>query len=194
MIFLLQQNEVDLRKAEEERQRAKQDNNQKKTTESKKEKKSCGLCGSDKKLTKTECCKQWICNDEDQYIFLTYTRNSCYRNHHRYTLCSEHFNENHSGKWQNCKKCEKGIDQITHVWRATNAYNFKPLDKPKPLIKCKNCNFESVELEDFACSVTYLKSKKPLDYYCPKEKCVKASGHVTWKVGMGFQFFYNKLD
>ena len=27
----------------------------------------CGLCGKRGNLTKTECCGQWICDDEDNY-------------------------------------------------------------------------------------------------------------------------------
>ncbi len=37
----------------------------------------CGLCGKTKKLTKTECCDQWICDDEDKYVIFSYARNSC---------------------------------------------------------------------------------------------------------------------
>ena len=29
----------------------------------------CGLCGKSGKLIKTECCGQWICDDEDKYVF-----------------------------------------------------------------------------------------------------------------------------
>ena len=57
----------------------------------------CGLCGSTTKpLTRTACCNQWICNDEDDYVMFSYARNSCHRNHARYTLCSYHHNEGHT--------------------------------------------------------------------------------------------------
>lgn len=46
----------------------------------------CGLCGKTKKLTKTECCDNWICDDEDQYRLFSFAHNSCRRNHRRYTL------------------------------------------------------------------------------------------------------------
>ena len=39
----------------------------------------CGLCGKTKNLTKTECCGNWICDDEHKYVMLSYARNSCYR-------------------------------------------------------------------------------------------------------------------
>ncbi len=59
------------------------------------EKPRCGLCGKTKKLTKTECCGHWICDDEDQYALFSYERNSCHRNHRRYTLCGYHYDEGH---------------------------------------------------------------------------------------------------
>ena len=62
----------------------------------------CGLCGATKNLTKTECCGNWICDDEDQYVMFTYAHNSCRRNPRRYTLCGGHFREGHEGKWQDC--------------------------------------------------------------------------------------------
>jgi len=46
-----------------------------------KERPHCGLCGKKRKLTRTECCGQWICDDEDQYVLFSYAQNSCYRNH-----------------------------------------------------------------------------------------------------------------
>jgi len=51
---------------------------------------SCGLCGKSEKLTRTECCGAWICDDEDKYVLFSYAYNSCYRNHSRYTLCASH--------------------------------------------------------------------------------------------------------
>src|ERR1039458_3867900 len=39
----------------------------------------CGLCGKKGKLTRTECCGQWICDDEDNYVVFSYARNSCHR-------------------------------------------------------------------------------------------------------------------
>jgi hypothetical protein len=57
----------------------------------------CGLCGKRGKLTKTECCDQWICDDTENYVLFSYARNSCARNHGRYTLCAHHYNEGHQG-------------------------------------------------------------------------------------------------
>lgn len=77
----------------------------------------CGLCGSSKKaLIKTPCCNNWICDDEDTYVIFSYARNSCYRHHDRYTLCSSHFHEGHDGKWQDM---------------GTNEHNFEVLENPE---------------------------------------------------------------
>lgn len=101
----------------------------------------CGLCGKTADLTKTPCCNQWICDDEDQYVLFSYARNSCHRNHSRYTLCSFHYNEEHSGKWQDCSKCRKSFETEMYVWFGTNEYNFEKLENPpayKPT-KCAKC-------------------------------------------------------
>lgn len=101
----------------------------------------CGLCGKTRKLTKTECCGQWICDDEDKYVLFSYANNSCSRNHRRYTLCSFHYNEEHSGRWQDCKQCRKSIEPEMYVWFGTNEYNFEKLTNPpayKPT-KCAKC-------------------------------------------------------
>ena len=97
-----------------------------------KTKPKCGLCGSTKKsLTKTACCNNWICDDQDSYVIFSYARNSCYRNHDRYTLCSAHFHEGHTGKWQNCKKCKDSFDLPNYVDMGTNEHNFEVLENPE---------------------------------------------------------------
>lgn len=103
-----------------------------------KTKKACFLCGKTKKLIKTECCGQWICNDEDAYQLFSYSDVSCHRNHRRYTLCSHHFAEGHAGKWQTCKQCRKDFDTEMYVWYGTNEYSFEKLPKP-PTFKPTHC-------------------------------------------------------
>lgn len=101
----------------------------------------CGLCGKTSNLTKTPCCHQWICEDEDQYVLFSYARNSCHRNHDRYTLCSFHHHEGHSGKWQDCPECRQSFETEIYVWYGTNEYNFEKLENPpafKPT-KCATC-------------------------------------------------------
>ena len=94
-----------------------------------KDKPKCGLCGqSTKPLTKTPCCDNWICDDEDEYQIFSFKRNSCFRNHSRYTLCAYHFNEGHEGDWMTCKKCKEDFDAPTYEEFATNEYNFERLD------------------------------------------------------------------
>jgi hypothetical protein len=90
----------------------------------------CGLCGKTKSLTRTECCGQWICDDEHKYVLFSYAQNSCSRNHRRYTLCSYHFNEGHEGRWQECTKCRGEFETEMYVWYGTNEFNFEKLENP----------------------------------------------------------------
>ena len=101
----------------------------------------CGLCGKTGNLTKTDCCNQWICDDEDNYVLFSFARNSCHRNHDRYTLCSYHFNEGHTGHWQDCEKCRTGFDTEIYVYYGTNEYNFEKLKNPPKYepTKCAKC-------------------------------------------------------
>jgi hypothetical protein len=101
----------------------------------------CGLCGATDNLTKTECCGNWICDDEDQYVLFSYAHNSCYRNHRRYTLCGGHFQEGHEGKWQDCPECRKDCPTEMYVYYGTNEYNFQKLTNPpkyEPTL-CSQC-------------------------------------------------------
>jgi len=102
----------------------------------------CGLCGKTGKLTKTECCGQWICDDEDQYVPFSYAQNGCYRNHRRYTLCGFHYAEGHTGIWQDCPQCREGIETELYVWYGTNDYNFEKLPNPPAYepTRCARCN------------------------------------------------------
>jgi len=103
----------------------------------------CGLCGKTGKLTKTECCGNWICDDEDQYVAFSYARNSCSRNHRRFTLCGFHHTEDHPGHWQDCPKCRKNFEgeMESYAYYGTNEYNFEKLAKvPKYRpTKCSRC-------------------------------------------------------
>lgn len=101
----------------------------------------CGLCGSTKNLTKTECCGNWICDDEHTYRLFSYARNSCHRNHSRYTVCAAHHAEGHSGQWQDCEECRKNWETEMYVWYGTNEYNFEKLQNPpsfEPTL-CDDC-------------------------------------------------------
>jgi len=102
----------------------------------------CGLCGKTKNLTKTDCCGQWICDDDDNYVLFSYDRNSCSRNHRRFTLCGSHLSEVHSGNWQTCQECRENIEAEMYVYYGTNEYNFEKLVNPpkfKPTY-CTTCN------------------------------------------------------
>lgn len=103
----------------------------------------CGLCGKTEKLKKTECCGNWICDDEDKYVLMSFERNSCSRNHHKFTVCSYHHSEKHPGNWENCDLCRKQHDDNPEmfVYLATNEYNFEipddlPTFEPKRCLVC----------------------------------------------------------
>jgi hypothetical protein len=101
----------------------------------------CGLCGKTTKLRLTECCDQWICYDEHKYVLFSYARNSCSRNHRRYTLCGYHHAEGHSGDWKTCSLCRRSIETEMYVYYGTNEYNFEKLPNPpkfKPT-RCAKC-------------------------------------------------------
>lgn len=126
-----------------------------------KEKPSCGLCGKTMNLTLTECCGNWICNDEHKYQLFSYAPTSCHRNHNRYTLCGHHWNEGHEGDWKTCEKCREDIKSELYAYFGTNEYNFEKLKNPPPFeptycAKCKRVI--SLTLEGY--------SIKGGDYYC----------------------------
>jgi len=102
---------------------------------------ACGLCGNTKNLTKTECCGRWICDDEHKYVLFSYSRNSCYRNHRRMTLCGHHAAEGHDGDWRDCPKCREEFETEMYVWYGTNEYNFEKLKDPPRYepTKCHKC-------------------------------------------------------
>jgi len=85
----------------------------------------CGLCGKTGTLIKTDCCGNWICDDEHKYVLFSYARNSCHRNHSRYTLCAYHHNEGHAGDWKDCggvatrsrPRCMCGTGQTSAISR-----------------------------------------------------------------------------
>jgi len=106
------------------------------------ERPKCGLCGKTRKLIKTDCCGNWICDDVEKYVAFSYEQNSCSRNHSRYTLCGYHHTEGHRGDWRNCKKCKKSFATEMYVWYGTNEFNFVKLEDPPEYepTRCSTCN------------------------------------------------------
>ncbi len=101
----------------------------------------CGLCGKSKALTRTACCGNLICDDQAKYVLFSYARNSCDRNHSRFTLCGHHHNEGHSGDWKTCALCRESFETEMYVWYGTNEYNFEKLPNPptfEPTL-CASC-------------------------------------------------------
>lgn len=137
-----------------------------------KKERKCGLCGSNKQLTKTACCKNWICDDEDTYELFSYKTNSCWRNHQRYTLCSSHYHEDHKDVlWQFCEKCKTGIDTPNYVWYGTNDFNFEKLPNPEKVsISCSNCGFSADTIDAF---FQIIENGSRKYYCCFKKKCHK---------------------
>ena len=125
----------------------------------------CGLCGKRTNLTKTECCGKWICDDADQYVLFSYAKNSCYRNHDRYTLCSFHHNEGHAGEWKTCEACRQEFETEMYVWYGTNEFNFETLEHPPEYepTKCAKCH-RIIRLGEDGYTV------KGDEYFC--EKCM----------------------
>ena len=95
----------------------------------------CGLCGNRRGPFKlTECCNRLICDDDYSYEMFSYSKIHCARNHARYSLCTQHYNEKHPGKWQDCKKCKEdplsdrihggtnhdGAVPYEYAWKAGN--------------------------------------------------------------------------
>jgi hypothetical protein len=121
----------------------------------------CGVCGKSENLVKTECCGNWICNDTEKYVPFSETRNSCFRNHERFTLCAYHYQEEHEGNWKTCPICRNDFKTEIYVYFGTNEYNFEKLQNPPSFepthcAKCKriiNLGEESYTLDgdDFLC-------------------------------------------
>ena len=122
----------------------------KKTASGSTPKSRCGLCGKTKNLTRAGCCGNWICDDEHKYVMFSYARNSCHRNHRRFTLCGFHHTEEHSGHWRNCRVCRRGFETEMYVSYGTNEYNFEKLENPPAYAptRCSICGRVIVLSED----------------------------------------------
>ncbi|CAG9461829.1 unnamed protein product [Pedinophyceae sp. YPF-701] len=116
---------------------------------------ACTMCGSTRKLKRLECCGEWICDAQDDYVMFSYSRDFCDRNHERYTRCASHANDKHRGDWRTCKECASlGEDDLGRNWHATCGYNFvPPLEKDCPkgemltetCVECKRRLFPGLE-------------------------------------------------
>jgi hypothetical protein len=58
----------------------------------------------------------------------SYARNSCSRNHRRYTLCGYHHVAGHAGDWRECAECRDNFETEIYVYYGTNEYNFVKLE------------------------------------------------------------------
>ena len=112
-----------------------------KTTKTITKRPPCSLCGRTKKSRhKTDCCGNWVCGNENEYIMFSYSRDICSRNHRRFTLCGYHHTEEHKGDWKTCNECHKNFEHELemYVWYGMNEYNFEKLPNP-PTFKLTSC-------------------------------------------------------
>ncbi|MBF0290274.1 MAG: hypothetical protein HQM14_20870 [SAR324 cluster bacterium] len=59
-------------------------------------------------------------------MMFSYARNSCYRNHDRYTLCAFYYHEQHAEKdWRTCAECKESFEHEIEMYVecGTNEYN-----------------------------------------------------------------------
>ncbi|QRV85776.1 MYND Zn-finger protein [Ceratobasidium sp. AG-Ba] len=108
----------------------------------------CGLCGkSDIPLKKTDCCNRTVCDDYHNYQLFSYSKDSCARNHDRYTRCCYHYNEQHGGDAYSCAQCSSSHEAETETWYMTNHFNFQEdIERANPPsfvpTKCSKCGRE----------------------------------------------------
>lgn len=135
------------------------------------ERRRCGLCGKTKGLIQSDCCGQWICDDEHKYVIFSYARNSCHRNHRRFTLCGYHHAEGHAGPWKECGLCRSSFETEDYVWYGTNEYNFEKLDNPPSYepTHCSTCGSVIILSEE-----SY--SRLGAEYWCESCTAKKMAG------------------
>jgi hypothetical protein len=88
-------------------------------------------------------------------VLFSYARNSCYRNHRRYTLCGYHYAEEHGGDWKDCSKCKEEFETEMYVYYGTNEYNFEKLGNPPEYepTRCARCN-AIISLSEDSCTIS----------------------------------------
>jgi hypothetical protein len=150
------------------------DTSRREKTPKEKDRPACGLCGNTENLTKTECCGNWICDDEQNYVMFSYARNSCSRNHQRYTLCGFHHTEGHEGRWQDCAKCRDAFETEMYVYYGTNEYNFEKLPNPPAFepTHCHKCG-RVISLGEDGYSMV------GADYFCDRCTAAKMDGLLS---------------
>ncbi len=90
-----------------------------------KSKVKCELCDEEENLILTDCCKNWVCNDEDQLATFSISINQCYQNHFKNTLCGFHYREGHKEpNWKTCQQCKDYFSPEEYCYFSTNSNNF----------------------------------------------------------------------
>lgn len=105
------------------------------------EPRACGICSETRAsiLERTECCGEWVCNREDEYVLMSYSRAFCSRSHRRYTRCGFHAEEGHEGDWRACERCASEGARGVVDWHASNGYNFTPGPRPQGMLYTEQC-------------------------------------------------------
>ena len=129
----------------------------------------CGLCGStEPPLTQTPCCGNWICDDTQEYELFSYDRNSCSRNHRRYTICGKHHTNQHDGDWKECDACREDVIKLElYVYYATNEYNFEVLEDPPDYdpTHCHECG-DVINLGEDGFTIAFDEEEEARNYIC----------------------------
>jgi hypothetical protein len=72
-------------------------------------------------LVKTRCCEQWIFCDTE---FLSFRGGGyCQFQHEHYSICHFHYNEGHSGAWQDCDECRDFFGEQEFKWLSEDPMN-----------------------------------------------------------------------
>lgn len=79
-------------------------------------------------LVKMECCDKWSCCDTK---YVSYRGGEfCQFHHENESPCHFHFNEKHTGPWEDCLSCYnffvRGFSGITYPFRINKTENSKP--------------------------------------------------------------------
>lgn len=85
----------------------------------------CGLCDSTQgPFIQTECCGNWVCDTEHQYVPMSYNRfGQCSRNHRLGSICGFHHQEEHGSDWKVCQECKEYFHPFDYAVKASSQAN-----------------------------------------------------------------------
>jgi len=133
----------------------------------------CFICGDeDSPLVKTKCCHQWVCCDTS---FLSFRGGGyCLFEHENYSVCHYHYNNNHEGKWEDCKECQEFFGKEAFE----SELNFKPKIKNQKNFRGKK------QISTITKQTTVNEDKGEIVIYQPEKGTfsikVKLAGETLW--------------